>query len=211
MTSVAPPSLPETITTARLTLRRPVLADAPEVLARWAADPEVTRYLLFPTYAPDDIPGAERFLTLCLDNWRDGVGHRPWVLCEHGGDGRAIGILGVTQGVAPHAWEVGYALGRAWWQRGLMREAVSAVVATLFSDPRVWRVFAPTHVDNAASQRLLARCGFSREAIVRRFHVFPNLAPEPQDGTLWALTRDDLLAARARREGDPTISRGASR
>lgn len=184
--------LPRTLETRRLRLRQPTLSDARALIDRWAGDPDVTRYLLFPTYARDDIAAADSFLSMCLENWERGTGHRPWVICERGGAGDAIGMLGVTPGAGPHAWEVGYVLGRAWWGLGYATELVRAVTEMLMSDPRVWRVFAPTHVDNAASQRVLAKAGFTREATLRRHFVFPAFGAVPQDCSQWSFTRDDM-------------------
>jgi RimJ/RimL family protein N-acetyltransferase len=190
-------TLPQTIETPRLRLRLPTLDDATPLVQRWASDPACTRYVLFATYAPDDRALAEQFLGMCVGNWAAGKGHRPWVICERDGDDVPIGMIGITPSQGPHSWEVGYIVGRAWWGRGFVTEAVHAVVNRLFDDPRVWRVFAPTHIDNAASQRVLAKAGFTREATLRRAFVFTNLASEPQDCSLWAITRDDRLRTAA--------------
>lgn len=183
--------LPAALETARLSLRRVRVEDAAAVLARWASDPDATRYMLFPTYAADDVSGVEAFLATCVRNWEEGFGHRPWAMCLRPSEASPIGLVGVTR-LATHAWEVGYILGRRWWGQGYVTEAVRGVVAHLFADPAVWRVMAPTHIDNTASQRVLAKSGFSREATLRRYLVFPNLGKEPQDCSLWAMTRDDL-------------------
>jgi RimJ/RimL family protein N-acetyltransferase len=147
--------------------------------------------MLFATYTPDDVASAEAFLSHCESNWDAGSGHRPWVMTMRDADDGPIGMLGVTRHSQPHAWEVGYILGRPWWGRGYVTEAVRVVVDLLFADPRVWRVTAPTHVDNAGSQRVLAKAGFSREATMRRYLRFPNLAEAPQDCSMWVITRDD--------------------
>jgi len=186
-------ALPHSLDTARLHLRQPRLSDARMLIDHWAGDPEVARYMLFAVYPPDATALAESFLGACMSNWEHGVGHRPWVISERAAPAIAIGMFGVSPGSGPHAWEVGYVLGRRWWGRGYASELVGAVTAILFSDPQVWRVFAPTHIDNAASQRVLAKCGFTREATLRRYFVFPAFGPEPQDCSLWSRTRDELV------------------
>lgn len=200
----APPSFPpQSLVTPRLTLRRPEPADdAATLVERWASDPEVTRYLLWTAYAPGDVGPAEQFLGLCGANWDSGHGHRPWMVCEHG-DRRPIGMIGITPGSASHSYEVGYVFGRAWWGRGFATEATSAVATALFTDPRTWRVYAPTHADNLASQRVLAKAGFQREGTLRRLLVFPGFGPEPQHCVLWSITRDDIAPA-------PSSTLGAS-
>ncbi|MCC6625350.1 MAG: GNAT family N-acetyltransferase [Deltaproteobacteria bacterium] len=206
MTSTNP--LPLHITTARLVLRAPRPADdAPALVENWASDPEVTRYLLWMTYSPGDVASAELFLGLCADNWASGVGHRPWAICERladGASGSPIGMIGVTPGSAPHSLEVGYVLGRAWWGKGYTTEAVVAVVDALFALGSIWRVYAPTHADNRASQRVLEKAGFTREGTLRRLLVFPRFGPEPQDCALFSFTRDDLAARRPSPPAEPS-------
>ncbi|MFO0746010.1 MAG: GNAT family protein [Myxococcota bacterium] len=184
---------PEAIETARLSLRRPdPERDAPVMLARWASDPEVTRFLLWPTYHPEDVASAASFLAGCVANWEADVGHRPWMLVPRGDPaGAPIGMIGVTPHAA-HMAEVGYVMARASWGQGLMGEAARAVVLALFADPAVWRVFAPAHVLNRRSHRVLEKAGMFREGTLRRHLVYANLGPEPQDSALFAVTRDDL-------------------
>ena len=52
--------LPETITTARLVLRRPRMSDAQSVFEEYARDPEVTRYAAWRPL--ETIQQAEEFL-----------------------------------------------------------------------------------------------------------------------------------------------------
>jgi ribosomal-protein-alanine N-acetyltransferase len=181
-------ALPHTIDSERLRLRLPTLADAPALVERWASDPRCTRYLLFATYAPGDVAAGEAFIRMCLANWEAGSAHLAWIMSERE-SGEVVGMIGVTPTTGPHAWEVGYVLRHASWGRGYATEAVRAVVGVLFGDARVRRVVAPTHIDNLASQHVLAKAGFSLEAKPRRYYVFPAFGSEPQDCTLWSLTR----------------------
>lgn len=165
------------------------------MLARWAADPEVTRWVLWPPYRPDDRAAAEHFLASCAANWEAEAAHRPWMIVPRDdAGGEPVGMIGVT----PHgafAVEIGYVLGRASWGRGYAPEAAAAVVAALFRDPLVWRVFATAHVDNARSHRVLEKAGLRREGVARRHMLYLNIGPEPQSSALYAITRDDLAAA----------------
>lgn len=189
--------IPDSLATPRLRLRRPdPERDAPVMLARWACDPEVTRFILWPPYRPDAVGDASAFLRACADNWDGRVGHRPWMIVPRvAGDDLPVGMVGVTPH-GPHSVEVGYVLGRAWWSGGLTTEAVRAVVAAMFEDAAVWRVFAPAHVQNVGSHRVLEKAGLAREGTLRRHIVYANLGPEPQDSALFAITRDDVVARR---------------
>ena len=68
--------------------------------------------------------------------------------------------------------EIGYALGRAYWGKGYMNEALSALVSHAFEVMELRRLEADVDPRNAASIRTLERLGFQREGFLReRWHV----------------------------------------
>jgi RimJ/RimL family protein N-acetyltransferase len=73
---------------------------------------------------------------------------------------RLIGAIGVEHGTDDR--ELGYWLAREQWGRGLMSEAVTAIVDHAFGTLGVRRLHATTDPDNAASQRVLLKAGFRR-------------------------------------------------
>ena len=55
---------------------------------------------------------------------------------------------------------------------------------------RVQRVYALCHLRHEKSIRVLERCEFAREGILRGYPVFPNLGvPDPQDVYCYAHIR----------------------
>jgi RimJ/RimL family protein N-acetyltransferase len=64
--------------------------------------------------------------------------------------------------------ELGYVLGRAHWGRGLMQEALAALLARAFGAMALRRLEAEVDVRNPASARLLQRLGFTREGLLRQ-------------------------------------------
>jgi hypothetical protein len=54
--------------------------------------------------------------------------------------------------------------------KGIMREAVGLFVGYLFSAKQIERIQALGHPENVGSRRVLERCGFSFEGILRRAH-----------------------------------------
>lgn len=59
--------------------------------------------------------------------------------------------------------EIGYGLGEGFCGNGYMREAVVALCGYAFKGLPVTAITAETEPDNEPSQRVLARCGFSRK------------------------------------------------
>ena len=73
------------------------------------------------------------------------------------------------------------------WGQGYASEALRAVV-DLARRLGVVRLYALCHVEHPASSRVLDKCGFAREGVLRRHSEFPNLTPhEPCDVFCYAL------------------------
>lgn len=175
---------PERVVTERLVLRRPTAGDAPNVYA-YARDPEVTRLLAFPTHR--SVADTERFLADCPIRWEKGE-EFCWIITLKDADD-CIGAIGCRMGT--HGPDIGYVLARPYWGRGYMSEAVRAVVEWASALPDVHRVWAYCDVDNAASARVLEKVGMSREGVLRKWSVSPNVSPTPRDCYVYALVRRD--------------------
>jgi RimJ/RimL family protein N-acetyltransferase len=170
--------------TARLRLRRPVLADAPAIYARYASDPEVTKWMGWPRHL--SVADSEGFV-----RWSDvvwGIAPAGPYLIEERTTGRLLGSTGLDL-EAPWRAATGYVLARDAWGVGYATESVSAMVA-LAEALQLPRLYAVCHVEHRASARVLQKGGFVYEGILKRYIVFPNLGePGPSDVECWARTR----------------------
>lgn len=105
------------------------------------------------------------------DFWLAFVGgmHRPthWAIEV---DGKAVGAVGVElgEGVYAKSGHFGYWLGRSYWGRGIMTAAVRGITEHVFGNFDVARLEAPVFEWNPASMRVLEKCGFVREGVLRR-------------------------------------------
>ena len=84
-------------------------------------------------------------------------------------EGQAAGGIAVTllDDVYHRTAEVGYWLGEPFWGRGIMTDAVSAIVPVAFERFPIVRLQAGVFANNPASMRVLAKCGFVREAVLK--------------------------------------------
>ena len=175
--------LPEWLETARLRLRRPVAADAPAIFARYACDPEVTRFLGWARHR--ELADTEAFVTWSDLEWAT-RGAGPYLAFEPGG--RLVGGTGLEV-ETPWRASTGYVLARDAWGRGYATELAQAMVDAALS-AGLERVAALCHASHAASARVLEKAGFEREGLLRRHTVFPNLDPPgPHDILLYARVR----------------------
>jgi len=174
---------PESINTDRLILRPPVETDARAIFDGYAQDPDVVRYL---TWRPHtSVSQTLEFLSVCRAGW-DTASDFTWALTLKGDD-RLIGMIGLRpRGFKP---DIGYALAKAYWGRGLMAEAGRAILRLAFSDPNVYRVWAVCDVDNRASSRVLEKLGMTREGVLHRWTIHPNVSDEPRDSYCYARVR----------------------
>lgn len=172
---------PVSFATARLAGRKPRVDDGPAVFAAYASDPEVTRYLAWRPY--DRLEPLNAFLRECVANWEKGRGHLPWLLCLKGTD-TPIGSIGVT--IEGDKALFGYALARKFWGHGFAAEALTYLVDWSLAQTGIYRAWAFCDVENPASARVMEKAGMVREGILRRWHVAPNLGPEPRDCVVYA-------------------------
>jgi RimJ/RimL family protein N-acetyltransferase len=170
---------PERIEGARLLLRLPVPDDAGPLYQRVARDPQVTKYLLWTPHP--NVAATQRVIT---ERMNVDAHLRTWVIVLQHSD-EIVGMLSCARPLS-YAAEIGYSLGRRWWGKGLMSEALGMLLATLEADHDVYRVWAACHVDNERSVRLLERAGLQLEGRLVRHTIYPNLGPEPDDSLLYA-------------------------
>ncbi|HUF47280.1 MAG TPA: GNAT family N-acetyltransferase [Vicinamibacterales bacterium] len=164
-----PPEVPETLETSRLRLARPRPGDAPDIFDRYASDPEVTRYLAWPTHRT--LADTQAFVVFSDQQWsKHGVG--PYLIRSRDG-GRLLGGTGLQiegQGRA----STGYVLARDAWGQGYATETVRAVIA-LATDRGLSELSALCHAEHAPSRRVLEKCGFALDDTWTVPATFPNL------------------------------------
>lgn len=180
-TGVNPP--PERIETARLRLRRPTLADAPDIF-EYASDPEVTRLLTFTTHRV--VGTVEEFLRTLLPAMERGERY-GWAITRAGSD-RLIGMLEIR--IRPAKAELGYVLAKRFWGQGYMTEAVRPVVEWALRQRPIHRVDAFCDAENHGSARVLEKVGMMREGTLRKWFVHPNVSDVPRDCFLYSIVRE---------------------
>lgn len=129
-------------------------------LARYADNPHIARCMrdLFPSpYRPED---AIRFIIMATSSSRN-----IHLAIEVGGE--AAGGIGIHR--LEDVWcgtaEIGYWLAEPCWGRGIVTDAVRALMPVAFSLPGLVRLQAGVFSGNPASMRVLEKCGFFREAV----------------------------------------------
>ena len=159
----------QTIQTARLKLRKFIVDDTKAMFENWANDERVTRYL---TWHPHQSPEETRQLLALWCAAYEKSEYYNWVI-EH--EGAPIGNISVVRLSEKCEYaELGYCMGYAYWNKGLMTEAVRAVIDFLFAQVSVNRVGIWHAVKNPASGRVAQKCGLTYEGTKREYFKSTN-------------------------------------
>jgi RimJ/RimL family protein N-acetyltransferase len=142
------------ITTDRLRLRpmeRKDIADFVRDLNDW----EVQQWLWVPPFPYRDQDG-EAFLAIVRNNH---MTSHPTVFVIADEHDAALGVTSVDLN-ADGTGALGYWLGRTHWGRGIMKEAVAALLRYAIEHPALRQLVAVTDPENLRSQRVLTALGF---------------------------------------------------
>lgn len=156
-------TFPELVTD-RLILRRITKDDLTAWLDVWQ-DEVVLRYLIDFEEMPDEAE-VRSIIQWTEAIYKSKAGCR-WAITLKP-DHTMIGSCGFHLYDATHQWaEIGYELHHDFWRKGMMSEAVSAVVKFCFEEMDMHRVEANVTVGNQASAKLLESLGFTLEGTWR--------------------------------------------
>lgn len=181
------PQLPPTIDLDGVRLRPLRLADA-DALYAYLRDPAVTELTSFPVVSRRL---AEAMIERSVSRWAAGELSKWGVALQQ--DDQLVGTCGFNEWSQVHRWaELAYDLAQAHWGKGLMRQAVAAVLRWTYRQDQVDRVHAFVRIDNRRSERLLERSGFVREGCLRSYRVCRG---KPHDFYIYGLLRSDWAAA----------------
>ena len=150
------------IETPRLRIRPCRIADAERVHAIFA-DWEVVQWLGAPAW-PQPLAETRAYLETVIVGYVQ-IPERYLLILE--GD-TLVGGIAVRDHPADHLQRdpgphIGYWLGRAFWNRGLMTEAARGVIARVFAATGSRAIYSGVFEGNAASFRVQEKLGFVRD------------------------------------------------
>ncbi|MEZ5313649.1 MAG: GNAT family protein [Thermoanaerobaculia bacterium] len=166
---------------------RPALPGDAADMDRWRSEPSVRLHQPL-----QEATLAELRTDLARQRMEDlyrGEGERfQWIVLERG---TSVGWITLAVISWEHSLaEIGYALSTPHQGRGIMQAALALLLPELFAAAGIERIEARCAVENVASQRVLERLGFVREALLRSYF---ELRGARVDNYLYALLRADYL------------------
>lgn len=164
-------------------LLRPWHPHDAEALVRHANNPRVASNLRDAFPYPYTLTDAKKWLTMVGDNKEDMI-LAIEVMGEAAG---GIGLHGLKD-VYRYNCEIGYWLSEKHWGKGIMSEAVGAMLEHAFTRTRWLRLFACIYENNPASMRVLSKNGFRAEAIHRKAVMKEGML---MDEHMYSILRED--------------------
>lgn len=151
--------------TDRLILRRFTEDDITPSYRNWCCDPEVTKFLTWPTHSSEKV--TEKVLKSWMESYSDPVFYQ-WAI-EFKELGEVIGTISVVNISADTcSMEVGYCIGKKWWHKGITSEAFAAVIDYLFAEIGLERISARYDPNNPHSGDVMKKCGLRYEGTLRK-------------------------------------------
>ena len=199
-----PKSMPQhlgtkVLQTKRLVLRPFVAEDADPMFRNWASDPEVTKYLTWPAHVSIEV--TDYVLKDWIPHYTE-KDYYSWAIVPQKSSGilpetaenEPIGNISVVRIEENTAVaEIGYCLGRSFWNQGFMTEALQAVIAFLLEQCGFNRIEARYDVNNPHSGQVMEKCGLKLQQ-VRKEGDTNNQGI--CDTAIHVLTADQYFAAR---------------
>ncbi len=179
--------MPVAIHTRRLTLRPARMRDAQDMY-EYSKDPEVAMHVLWDAHR--SIRETRSVLRRMIRDYRYAP---PFTyVIELTEEGRVIGTIGLMHVIlANRSAEVGYSLSRAYWNRGLMSEALIGMLNYCFSELLFNRIEAQHEVENPASGAVMRHAGMRHEGTLRK-RIFNK--GQFRDMELYAILKEEFHA-----------------
>ncbi len=157
------------LTTERLVLRQHSLADAP-TLFKLRTIEEVMRYIH--RERPRTIEDVETLITTINEGYTQGQ-TIAWVISLKDNPAHMIGSIGYWRtDLANYRAEIGYMLHPDFYRKGIVSEALTASIRFGFEEIKLHSIMANVAPENIASQQVLLKHGFVKEASFKEDHYF---------------------------------------
>lgn len=173
--------------TERLTLRKILPTDA-EDMFEYSANPSVTKYLLWTEHP--SLAYTEAYVDYLQTRYAV-ADYYDWAVVTKA-EGKMIGTVGFTSiDAANNTAEIGYVLNPAFWGKGIAAEAVKELLRFGFEGLSLSRISAVCMSKNAASLRVMEKCGMQIEGQLRSAVLAKG---KRWDVFLAAITAEDFFA-----------------
>ena len=146
--------------TKRLVLRRFSIDDAESMFKNWANDDEVTKYLVWPSHK--DINVSRNVLEQWVQNYEKNDFYQ-WAIVLNEINEPIGSISVVNQSDDINMVHIGYCIGKNWWNKGIVSEALNILINFFFEEVGINRIESRHDPNNPNSGKVMAKFGMKYE------------------------------------------------
>lgn len=173
------------IETERLILRPIGLEDAQDMF-EYASDEKVLEFMTFPKH--QSVDDSRNIIEKFIKKPKNGMPTTYAIIFKD--DNKMIGTCDFPVFIESRKTaEVGYILNSSYWGRGIMPEAVKALIRVGFERFDLNRIQVCHSPRNTKSRRVIEKCGFTYEGIARGF--IP-VGEGYEDVPIYSITKGDF-------------------
>ncbi len=165
----------------RLYYRKIKDSDVERIFDCWASDEEVTRYLTWHAHKSND--DTKKIVDIWLEDYEKEDCYRYGIELLASDD--LIGMIDVIA-YLDGCPIIGYVLGRQYWGRGYMTEALNTICDYLFEEG-FDKILIRAEKDNIGSNKVIKKCGF--EFLYTKNQVRSSFKPETTSINFYEKTR----------------------
>lgn len=145
-----------TLESERLKLRKIELEEAANVYQTWTNDKEVAKYVRWNVHK--NVEETKEWIMMEQENCKKD-NYYDWGI-ELKEEGKLIGSIGAHYIPELDRYEIGYAIAKKYWGRGIVTEAVRCVIDYLANEKGIKQYVAIHAKQNPASGAVMQKVGF---------------------------------------------------
>ena len=145
--------------TDRLILRPFREDDAIDVFECWESDPDVAKYMFWTSH--NDIAKTKEWIDFELGQIEKDDWYRYAIVQKENKELMGTAILYYDEEV--DCWEIGYNLGKKYWNKGYVTEAMKKVIAFAQEELHISEIVGRYAKENPASGNVMRKLGFQYE------------------------------------------------
>ena len=131
---------------------------------------------------------GQKLIAWFQDRYTEKAGIRWGIALK--GKGNIIGTVGFNNLTKNHRANIGYDLQTEFWNRGIITEALKAIVEFGFNKLGINRIEAEVMQGNDASDKVLSKIGFKKEGVLRKWMYWNG---NHYDMTMYSLLRSEFV------------------
>lgn len=157
----------EILETERLMLRSIKTEEAKHVYDTWTSDDEVSKYMRWSTHK--SVEETKQWINMEQENCKKD-NYYDWGI-ELKETGELIGSIGAHYVPELDRYEIGYAIAKKHWRKGIVTEAVRGMINYLVNEKGIKKYIASHATENPASGAVMQKVGFEyvKDEYVEKF------------------------------------------